>query len=64
MIRFLHSGASGDVVASLSLIKEICDNNKDKAIIILDVTGGTKVNSDKLNAIITMQTKGRGYNFT
>lgn len=40
MIRFFHSGASGDVIASLSTVKQLCDAANDQAVIVLDVTGG------------------------
>lgn len=64
MIRFLHSGASGDVIASLSLVKQLCDKYNDQAVIVLDVTGGVSANDERLNGIIRAQTKNRGYNFT
>lgn len=64
IITFLHSGACGDVIASLSIVKEICEQESAKAFLLLDPTGGMKCNDNELNELITMQTQGLGYKFS
>ena len=44
-INFLHSGDMGDIVASLSIVKEICERKNAKANLFLDYSGGK---NDKL----------------
>jgi len=63
-LTFLHSGACGDVIASMSAVKELCERESAKAVIVLDPTGGTTCNDEALNSIIQVQTQGRGYIFS
>ena len=64
ILTFLHSGACGDVIASLSIVKEICERESARALLILDPTGGMKCNDPELNRLITMQTQELGYKFS
>ena len=64
LLTFLHSGACGDVIASMSVVKELCEKESAKAIIVLDPTGGLTCNDDELNKLIYAQTQSRGYIFS
>lgn len=64
LLTFLHSGACGDVIASMSVVKELCEKESVKAIIVLDPTGGLTCNDEELNALIFKQTQSRGYIFS
>lgn len=63
ILTFLHSGDAGDIVASLATVKEICEYENSKALLLLDTSGGTTCNDDELNKIIYGQTKGKGLKF-
>ena len=64
LLTFLHSGACGDVIASMSVVKELCEKESAKAVLVLDPTGGFQCNDDALNSLIEKQTQGRGYVFS
>ena len=64
ILTFLHSGACGDCVASMSTVKELCEIESAKAVLVLDPTGGFLCNDDDLNDLIRKQTQGRGYVFS
>ena len=59
-LTFLHSGDLGDFIAGLCSVKELCEKYGKKAIIIADTSGGLKCNSEALNKIVQMQTRGHG----
>lgn len=39
-LRFRHSGDIGDLISSLASVKEICEKDRAKAIMVLDASGG------------------------
>lgn len=57
MIKFLHSGDMGDMVAGLATVKEICERENQKAIMICDTSGGL------YNRWIKAQSQGGGLKF-
>lgn len=59
-ITFLHSGDLGDFIAGLCAVKEVCEMRGKKAIMVIDTSGGLTCNSDELNRIVRMQTRGNG----
>lgn len=64
ILTFLHSGDAGDIIAGLAAVKELCEKNSAKALLLLDTTGGTTCNDDELNRIILGQSKGKGLKFS
>ena len=62
-ITFLHSGDSGDIVAGLATVKELCEQKNAKATLVLDTTGGHFCNDDELNNFILLQNNGRNLKF-
>ena len=62
-ITFLHSGEMGDIVASLAVVREICERENKKAVVYLDTTGGMKVNDRELNRVMSFQLHNRGTRF-
>ena len=62
-ITFLHSGDAGDIVSSLPAVKEVCERENAKAILVLDTTGGVYCNDDELNEFIRLQNNGRTLKF-
>ena len=57
MIKFLHSGDMGDLVAGLATVKEICERENQKAIMLCDTSGGL------YNRWVKAQSQGGGLKF-
>ena len=59
-ITFLHSGDMGDLIAGMCAVKEVCERDKAKAIIVIDTTGGFEANPEIISNVIRTQTRGNG----
>jgi len=59
-VTFLHSGDMGDLIAGMCAVKEVCERDKAKAVIVIDTTGGFEANPEIISNVIRAQTKGRG----
>ena len=61
-VGFLHSGDMGDIVAGLAAVREVAEcSTSGKARVLLDVSGGLKVNGDRaIDELIRLTTGGLG----
>lgn len=63
ILTFLHSGDAGDIIAGLAAVKELCEKENAKALLLLDTTGGFTCNDIELNRIVLAQSRNTGLRF-